>query len=70
MILANGGKFKGCHLVLGKKSTGANIPVWYKEGRFDLIEDYIQDETNCFLEFASKAQQMLGQRFGGERNES
>ncbi len=69
LILANGGRFKGCHLVLGKKGTGANIPIWYNEGRFDLIEDYIQDETSCFLGFVTKAQQMLGVNFGGEKNE-
>lgn len=65
MILANGGKFKGCHLVLGKKGNGAIVPVWYQEGRFDLIEDYIEDEAKCFLQFVSKAQEILGNVFGG-----
>ena len=65
MILANGGKFKGCHLVLGKKNTGAVIPIWYEERKFDLIEDYIHDEAKCFLQFVSKAQQILGNIFGG-----
>jgi hypothetical protein len=66
MILANGGRFKGCHLVLGKKATGANIPLWYKENRYDLIEDYIKDEAICFLGFASKIQQLLGSKFRGD----
>lgn len=64
MILANGGKFKGYHLVLGKKGSGADVPLWYQEGRFNLIEDYIQDETKCVLEFVSKVQQTLGNVFG------
>lgn len=67
MILANGGKFKGCHLVLGKKGIGMNVPTWYFEGRYDLIEDYIIDETTCFLEFVMNAQKALYQRFGGMR---
>jgi hypothetical protein len=65
MILANGGRFKGCHLVLGKKGSGASIPTWHQEKRFDLIEDYIRDEAQCFLQFVSKAQQTLGNVFGG-----
>lgn len=65
MILANGGKFKGCHLILGKKGNGGIVPIWYQEGRFDLIEDYIEDEAKCFLQFVSKAQKILGNVFGG-----
>jgi len=65
MILANRGKFKGCHSVLGNKSSGVNVPVWYEQGRFDLIEEYIQDEAKCFLQFVSRAQQSLGTEFGG-----
>jgi hypothetical protein len=70
MILANGGKFKGCHLVLGKKGSGANVPLWYKEGRFDLIEDYVIDEADCFMEFNMQAQKILGQKFGGINHEN
>jgi hypothetical protein len=65
MILANGGKFKGCHLVLGKKANGGIVPIWYQEGKFDLIEEYIEDETKYFLQFVSKAQEILGNVFGG-----
>jgi hypothetical protein len=65
MILANGGRFKGCHLVLGKKGNGANIPLWYKQEKYDLIEGYIQEEVQCFLQFVVKAQQILGDVFGG-----
>lgn len=65
MILANGGRFKGCHLMLGKKANGGAVPIWYQEGKFSLIEDYIKDEAKCFLQFVSKAQQILGDVFGG-----
>ena len=64
MILANGGRFKGSGLVLGKKKDGSNIPIWYKEGKFNLIEEYIQDETTCFLQFIGKAKQLLNDSFG------
>lgn len=65
MILANGGKFKGCHTVLGKSMSGANIPTWYKEKQFDFIENYIKEEVACFLQFFAKAQQTLDTAFGG-----
>ena len=60
MILANGGKFKGCHLVLGKKGTGANIPIWYNEKNHEKIIEYIENEADCFLQFLSVAQLTLG----------
>jgi len=60
MILANGGRFKGCHLVLGKKGNGGNIPIWYKEQDYAKIIGYIENEADCFLQFLSVAQQTLG----------
>ncbi len=69
MILANSGKFKGCHLVLGKQGTGADVPVWNKNKEYEKIIEYIKDEASCFLNFTSEAQKVLGDRFTGiERN--
>jgi len=68
MILANGGRFKGCHYVLGKKENGSLIPSWYDDGEYDKIINYIQNEAACFLNFTSTAQQILGQKFTGGSN--
>ena len=68
MILANSGKFKGCHLVLGKQGTGSDVPVWYENQEYQKIIDYIEDEANCFLDFTSEAQRVLGNRFMGGQN--
>ena len=63
MILANSGKFKGCHLVLGKKGNSTDVPVWYQNGEYQKIIEYIEDEASCFLNFTSEAQKVLGDRF-------
>lgn len=65
MILANSGKFKGCHLILGKKGNGADVPVWYQNKEYQKIIEYIEDEASCFLNFTSEAQKVLGDRFIG-----
>ncbi len=65
MILANSGKFKGCHLVLGKQGSGSDVPMWYQNEEYQKIIDYIEDEAKCFLNFTSEAQKVLGNRFMG-----
>ena len=68
MILANSGKFKGSHLILGKQGKGSDVPIWYENREYQKIIDYIEDETKCFLNFASEAQRVLGNRFiGGQK---
>ena len=39
MILANFGKFKGCHLVLGKQGNGSDVPIWYENREYSKIID-------------------------------
>jgi len=69
MILANSGKFKGCHLVLGKQGNGSDVPIWYGKGDYPKIIEYIKDEANCFLNFTYEAQKVLGNKFmGASRN--
>jgi len=65
MILANSGKFKGCHLVLGKQGKGSDVPIWYANEEYQKIIDYIKDEAKCFLDFTSEAQKVLHSRFPG-----
>ena len=52
-VLMNFGQFKGSGLdkITGKKSSGMQIPEWYKNGEYDKIVDYIKNETEEFLKF-------------------
>ena len=59
MILLNGGKFKGYHLILNKVNSGFNVPKWYDDNQFDKIIEYIIDETNSFIEFYTKIYHLL-----------
>lgn len=65
MILANSGKFKGCHLVLGKQGSGSEVPIWYQNNEYQKILDYVVDEAKCFINFTHEAQKVLGSRFTG-----
>lgn len=52
-ILMNQGEFKGSSLdqFTSKKQNGSNIIPWYNEMRYDLILDYIENETKGFVEW-------------------
>jgi hypothetical protein len=51
LIIANQMGFKGCGLdkMTTKQQDGSMIPLWYEEKRYDLIENYIKQETEAFL---------------------
>ena len=55
-ILMNHGEFKGSRLdnFTTKKQSGTNIPIWYSNGRYDLIEEYIIDEAKGFVDWFEK----------------
>jgi len=59
MILINGGRFKGYHLILNKAISGANVPEWYKKNQFEKIIEYILDETSCFTSFYNKVYHLM-----------
>ena len=52
-IMMNRGEFKGSGLdkITGKKQSGGNIPQWYGSKHYDLIEEYITDETDAFTKW-------------------
>jgi len=60
-ILANGGYLKGSGLdkVSGKQRDGSIIPKWYFEKKYDLIEKYVKQEAESFLEFYKKCYNLL-----------
>jgi hypothetical protein len=51
LIIANDMQFRGCGLdsMTTKLEDGRNIPIWFKEKKYDLIENYIKMETEAFL---------------------
>jgi hypothetical protein len=51
LIIANDMQFKGCGLdsMTTKTEDGRNIPIWFAEKKYDLIENYIRMETEAFL---------------------
>ena len=48
---------------LKKQGKGSDVPIWYENREYSKIIDYVKDEANCFLNFTSEAQRILGQRF-------
>ena len=52
-ILVNGGNFKGSGLdnVSEKKTSGLDIPVYFREERYNEIVEYVEDETRAALKF-------------------
>lgn len=51
LVIANDMQFKGCGLdsMTTKLEDGRNIPIWFAEKKYDLIENYIKMETEAFL---------------------
>ena len=52
-VLMNFGEFKGSGLdkITGKKGGGMNIPIWYANGEYSKIFDYIKNEAEEFIKF-------------------
>lgn len=51
--LMNGGQFKGSGLssLTGKKGNGNQIPIFYQNKEYNKIIDYIENETEEFINF-------------------
>jgi len=59
MVLLNGGRFKGYHLILNKAGTGSSVPQWYENREYDKIIDYVLDETRSFTKFYNKIYHLM-----------
>lgn len=59
MILLNGGRFKGYHLILNKSGSGSNVPTWYKNSEYEKIIDYIEDEAGAFVGFYNRVHHLM-----------
>lgn len=51
IVLLNGGEFKGARLdcFSAKKCDGSPMKEWYANKQYDVIDQYIQEETDAFL---------------------
>jgi len=56
VVLLNDGNFKGASLdnFSNKIQNGSDIKEWYEQKRYDLIEAYIKNETESYLELLQK----------------
>lgn len=54
-IVMNRGEFQGSGLdkITGKPSDGRVVPQWYREQKWDAIENYVKIEAEEFLKFCS-----------------
>lgn len=59
MVLLNGGRFKGYHLILNKPNNGSNVPTWYENKEYDKILDYIGAEAAAFTSFYENVQNLM-----------
>ena len=59
MVLLNGGRFKGYHLILNKAGTGSSIPQWYENKEYEKIIEYVIDETTSFTTFYNKVYHLM-----------
>lgn len=59
MILLNGGRFKGYHLILNKPTSGANVPIWYKNKQYEKIINYISTEAAVFTGFYTNVHHLM-----------
>lgn len=66
IIIGNNLNFKGAGLdkVTGKNTDGREVPLWYRVGDFERIENYIKQETESFMKFFEKLKIKLTEVIG------
>jgi len=52
-------KDSGLDKFTGKKTSGAMVPVWYQDGDYEKIMDYIKNETEEFVKFYAKLKEIM-----------
>jgi hypothetical protein len=55
-VILNGGQLKGSSIrnFSNKMNSGADVPIWYEQGEYDNIINYIKNETDAYLEIWRK----------------
>lgn len=67
LIIANNGSFKGYDKLLGKSDLAANMADWYYDKNWQMIEQYIRQETKDFLEVYAMLKRQLPAIFNDKR---
>lgn len=64
-VILNNGIFIGASLdsFTDKEHSGFKIPIWYREGKYDEIIDYVHKEADAFLTFWQKLKKELPRLF-------
>lgn len=49
LVMMNGGRFRNYSRMIGKQELGINVPVWYRNGQYEKIVDYVEMEARAFV---------------------
>jgi len=49
LVMINGGRFRNYSRIIGKEEFGFNVPVWYENGEYEKIVNYVEMEAKAFL---------------------
>jgi hypothetical protein len=49
LVMINGGRFKNYSRMIGKQEHGINVPLWYRNGQYEKIVDYVEMEARAFV---------------------
>ena len=49
LVMMNGGRFRNYSRMIGKEEFGVNVPIWYKNGQYEKIIDYVEMEARAFV---------------------
>jgi len=49
LVMINGGRFRNYSMMIGKEELGINVPLWYQNGQYEKIVDYVEMEARAFV---------------------
>ncbi|MGH9878259.1 MAG: hypothetical protein ACRD5H_11525, partial [Nitrososphaerales archaeon] len=49
LVMINGGRFRNYSRMIGKEEFGINVPIWYQNGQYEKIVNYVEMEARAFI---------------------
>jgi hypothetical protein len=49
LVMINQGRFRNYSRMIGKEEFGVNVPIWYQNGQYEKIVDYVEMEARAFV---------------------
>lgn len=49
LVMINGGRFRNYSKMISKEEFGVNVPIWYQNGQYERIVDYVEMEASAFV---------------------